>query len=75
MRAVEIRTMSDSELEEALENARQEVFNLRFQLAIGQLSDTSRMKAVRRDIARLKTVRRERELWSAYEAATGGEEA
>jgi len=73
MRAADIRAMSDAELEQALENARQEVFNLRFQLAIGQFSDTSRMKAVRRDIARLETVRRERELWSAYEAATGEE--
>ena len=67
--------MTDGEIEEALENAHQEVFNLRIQHVIGQLSDTSRMRAVRRDIARLKTVHRERELWAAYEAATDEGEA
>ena len=67
--------MTDGEIEEALENAHQEVFNLRIQHVIGQLSDTSRVRAVRRDIARLKTVHRERELWAAYEAVSGEGEA
>jgi large subunit ribosomal protein L29 len=75
MQAPEIRAMSDGEVEEALENLRQEVFNLRIQHVIGQLADPSRMQAVRRDIARLKTVRRERELWAAYELDSGEGEA
>ena len=64
MRAPEIRSMTDGEIEQAIENARQEIFNLRFQMATGQLSDTSRLAIVRRDIARLFTVRRERALES-----------
>jgi large subunit ribosomal protein L29 len=71
----DIRAMSDEELAESLENARQEVFNLRIQHAIGQLADTSRMAQVRHDIARMLTVKREREIWAAFQASQGGEES
>jgi large subunit ribosomal protein L29 len=69
MQAVEIRAMSDEELSGALDSAQHEMFNLRFQQATGRLKDTSRLAQVRRDIARLQTVQRERAIWAAYEAA------
>lgn len=62
MKAQEFRNMSDEELQEQLEEFYQELFNLRFQKEVGGLSNTSRPRQVRRDIARLKTVLREREL-------------
>ena len=68
MRAAEIRPMSDAEIADAIEKAREELFHLRFQRSVGQLTDTNRPRIVRRNMARLMTVRRERELWSAFEA-------
>jgi large subunit ribosomal protein L29 len=59
---VELREMSDDELEEMLENDREEIFNLRFQLASARLEDVSRIRHVRREIAQLETVLRMREL-------------
>jgi len=59
---VELREMSDSELDEMLENDREEIFNLRFQLASARLEDVSRIRIVRREIAQLETVLRMREL-------------
>ena len=53
---VELRDMSNIKLEEMLENAREEMFNLRFQRATGRLEDYSRLKKVRQEIARLETV-------------------
>lgn len=53
---VELREMSDDKLEEMLENAREEMFNLRFQNASARLDDYSRLKIVRREIAQLETV-------------------
>jgi large subunit ribosomal protein L29 len=70
----EIRAMTEPELAAALDNAHHELFNLRFQKATGRLSDTSRMRQVRRDIARLLTVGQERELWATYEAYVQGGE-
>ncbi len=58
----EIREFTDSELAEKLNEAKIELFNLRFQHATGQLENPRKIKFVRRDIARLQTVRREREL-------------
>jgi|TARA_B110000263_G_scaffold229247_1_gene222845 large subunit ribosomal protein L29 len=52
----ETRSMSEDELKDSLLKLKKEAFNLRFQQAIGQLENTSRMRAVRRDIARVKTV-------------------
>lgn len=53
---VELRDMNDDKLEELLENAREEMFNLRFQQASARLEDYSRIKHVRREIAQLETV-------------------
>lgn len=57
---VTLRDKSDNELREMLENGMEEMFNLRFQRASGQLKDSSRVKKVRRDLAQVKTVLRER---------------
>jgi len=61
MEATEIRAMSMDELQPALETARENLFNLRFQWATGQIRDHNLLKAARRDIARLETIQRERE--------------
>ena len=68
---VELREMSDAKLEEMLENGREEMFNLRFQLASARLEDYSRLKAVRREIAQLETVLNMRQL--AIETAVASE--
>ncbi|EOD00998.1 50S ribosomal protein L29 [Caldisalinibacter kiritimatiensis] len=62
MKASELRQMTEQELNEKLAEFKSELFNLRFQLATGQLDNPMRIKAVRKDIARIKTVLREREL-------------
>ena len=59
---VELDAMDDAQLSKELEKAKAELFNLRFSQAVGSLEDHGRMKAVRRDIARIYTVAREREL-------------
>jgi large subunit ribosomal protein L29 len=64
-RAVEIRQMTNPELGQAIQDAKEEMFNLRFQWASGQLEDATRMKQLRKDIARLLTIQRERELAAA----------
>ncbi|MBB5788118.1 50S ribosomal protein L29 [Jiangella mangrovi] len=60
--AVSLRDRSDDELVEELQKAKESLFNLRFQGATGQLESHGRLKAVRRDIARIYTIMREREL-------------
>jgi len=67
MHAQEIRAMGDAEVLENIENLRKEMFNLRFQKATGQLADTSRVRQVRRELARLQTIVREREIWAEIE--------
>lgn len=62
MKVNEIRQMTDTELDSKLLDLKNELFNLRFQLATGQLDNPMRIKAVRKDIARVKTIMREREL-------------
>ena len=62
MKASEIRQMSVNEMNEQLTSLKEELFNLRFQLAINQLDNTARLKAVKKDIARIKTILREAEL-------------
>ena len=59
---VELREMSDDKLEEMVENAREEMFNLRFQQATAQLDNHARVKIVRRDIAQVETVLHMRKL-------------
>jgi large subunit ribosomal protein L29 len=69
MTPTEIRDMSDSELIEALGEAKTEHFNLRFQLATNQLDNNSRISEVKKDIARILTVMRERESEPSLTAA------
>ncbi len=57
-----LRTKSDEELRSELADAKESLFNLRFQAATGQLESHGRLTAVRRDIARIYTIMREREL-------------
>ena len=61
MRARELRDMTDEELEHRLAETRQELFNLRFQGVTGALESTARLKLAKREIARILTVRIERE--------------
>ena len=56
MKPADVRTRTDDELREQLDTLGRESFNLRFQRANGQLENTSRVRQVRRDIARIKTV-------------------
>jgi len=58
----EMRELHDDELETKLREAKEELFNLRFQMATGQLDNNRRLRAVRHDIARIYTILREREL-------------
>jgi len=60
--AGEIRALRTEEIRSKMDEALKSLFNMRFQIAIGQLQDFNRMRAVRRDIARMKTILREREL-------------
>ena len=59
---VELDTFEDDRLTDELKKAKEELFNLRFQSATGQLESHGRIRAVKRDIARIHTIRREREL-------------
>ncbi len=62
MKASEIRNMTNAEIEQQIKDLKEELFNLRFQLATGQLENTARIREVRKMIARSKTILREREL-------------
>ena len=62
LETVELDTFEDERLVDELKKAKEELFNLRFQSATGQLESHGRLKAVKRDIARIYTVIREREL-------------
>jgi len=59
MKAQEIRDLSEKERQEKATDLGQEIFNLRFQLATGKIENPSRLKSLRRDIARIKTIQRE----------------
>jgi large subunit ribosomal protein L29 len=63
-----IREMSEAELETRLEDLKKELFNLRFQHAINQLENPMRLKAVKKEIAIVKTIMRENELKNGAEA-------
>ena len=60
MKAPEVREMTTLELENKLSDLKKELFALRFQLAVNQLENPTRLKAVKKDIARVKTIIRER---------------
>ncbi|MDD6084303.1 MAG: 50S ribosomal protein L29 [Oscillospiraceae bacterium] len=67
MKATDIKELSVEEMNNKLEDLKQELFNLRFQLAVNQLENTARLKAVKKDIARIKTVLREQEIKSVQQ--------
>ena len=64
----ELRDLGDAELLERLESNKEELFNLRFQLATGQLDNPMRIKTVRHEVARILTILRERELEAELQA-------
>jgi large subunit ribosomal protein L29 len=62
MKAAELRDLADEELGRKVRELQEELFNLRFQLATGQIENVGRIRTVRRDIARMKTVQQQRAL-------------
>lgn len=68
MKTKEIRQLSSEELNKKVDELKNELFNLRFRLATGQLDNPSSIKSVKRDIAKVKTILRERELGMGKEA-------
>jgi len=68
----EMKALSSNELVDRLAEARRELFNLRFQLATGQLDNTARMSIVKKDIARVLTILRDREITDAESLASNG---
>jgi large subunit ribosomal protein L29 len=70
-RARELRELGDDALEQHLAEAKEELFNLRFQHATGQLDNTTRLAHMRREVARLRTLQREREIEAAEALSEG----
>jgi large subunit ribosomal protein L29 len=73
-KAAELRELPEDELMARIEAAKEELFNLRFQLATGQLDNTARLKEVRHDVARIATVLREREIEQELDTLAAEEE-
>ena len=69
MQSTELRELSDQELSKKLEDTRAELFNLRFQMATSQLDNTARVTTVKRDIARIQTEIRARQIAAQKSAA------
>lgn len=69
MKAADIHALSTEEIRSKIDDTREEYFKLRFQFATGQLTDHSRFRLVRRDIARMETILRQRELAAELEAS------
>ena len=67
MNATEMRDLTYEELTEKLDEGKEELFNLRFQIATNQLDNTARLRKVRREVARIATVMRQQEI-AAWEA-------
>lgn len=74
MKASELSDLPYEELQEKMADAKEELFNLRFQLATNQLDNTARMREIRRDIARIATVMREQEIEAYFEMEDEGDE-
>jgi large subunit ribosomal protein L29 len=74
-KTAELRELTDEQLLERAETAKEELFNLRFQLATGQLDNSSTIKKVRHEIARIATVIRERAIDARLEATAAAAEA
>jgi large subunit ribosomal protein L29 len=72
-KAAELRDLSVDELTDRMEAGKEELFNLRFQLATGQLDNPARMRVVRHEVARIATVLREREIEEALDQTAAGE--
>jgi large subunit ribosomal protein L29 len=72
VKASDFRELDSHELQSRLDNARKELFNLRFQAATGRLDNSARVGAVKREIARALTVQREREIEEAEALAAAG---
>jgi large subunit ribosomal protein L29 len=75
MSASDLRELTTAELVEALTEAKEERFNLRFQVATNQLDNTARLQSVKKEIARILTVMRERELAEAATTVVAEESA
>lgn len=71
-KAKELRELSDEELKQRLSDLKDELFRLRFQLATGQLENPMRIREVRRDYARTKTILREREIMRERQQVNAG---
>lgn len=67
MKVQEIKDLNDKDLEKKLSDLKEELFNLRFQMTTGQLDNVMRLRDVKRSIARVKTVQRQREIKLAQE--------
>jgi large subunit ribosomal protein L29 len=74
MNATELRDLPYAELEEKLASAKEELFNLRFQMATNQLDNTARIRAVRREVARIATIMREQEIEAYYRMEEQGDD-
>ena len=74
-KTAELRELTDEQLVERAESAKEELFNLRFQLATGQLDNSSSIKKVRHEIARIATVMRERDIEARLDAIAAAEQA
>ncbi len=70
MKAIEVRDLESDELHVRIGELKEELFNLRFQLATGQLDNHGRIKAVKRDIARCRTILRERDYQAVAQVVT-----
>ncbi len=68
MKANEMRELSNGDLEKLINDAKQELFNLRFQKSVGKLTNTARVHILKKDIARAKTILHERTLIAEAEA-------
>ena len=75
MKASDIRSRTDDELGEEVDTLSKEIFNLRFQRASGQLDNTARVRQVRRDIARIKTILDERRRAASRQGPSGTQHA
>jgi len=70
----DLRDMSYDELKDKLASAKEELFNLRFQVATNQLDNTARLRTVRREVARIATIMREQEIEAFYGMEGEGDE-
>nr|AKQ05029.1 LSU ribosomal protein L29P [uncultured actinobacterium Rifle_16ft_4_minimus_9892] len=74
MNPADLRDMSYDELKDKLASAKEELFNLRFQVATNQLDNTARLRTVRREVARIATIMREQEIEAFYGMEGEGDE-